>query len=763
MSTALETLDTFGLLRAIGVEETETVSVCRKGDGPMTARFITLAELHGKSIPTDCNVFHGVNPVRPGLPAGGRGTAADVTRIAALVVDLDIKPGACRDLTHAQSVIDELSRMLNCGPVAVVNSGHGLHAYWALESQPFQNDSDRPRAQALLRRWGRLVRHVAEKHGAAVDSVFDLARVLRSPGSMNVKDAAHPLPVTATAGDGHPLDLAELDDLLNEWGAVELPEDLAALDEVVCSPDTWTFADQTCIYARKLIDGWMTDTPQARHPWLLSQATRLAALHAHGCITQTDHAAARQTLSERFTWLVAHREPVRSPHLAEVAEALSWGVARAATMTDQQRAAELGNHPHLSNADPFGTGLPPAPPVTAVTAGSTALQLPAPTPDTPPVGVAPAAQSDEHRRRLTLTPASAIKPRRTVWIWEGRIARGTLALLAGREGLGKSTVAYWIAARVTRGELPGEMRGTPAGVLVCATEDSWEQTILPRLIAAGADLDRVYRVEVLNADDIHVGLSLPRDIHALERSARDVGASLLILDPLTSRLGDNDTHKDSEVRSALEPLVTVAEKSNMAIIGLMHHNKSGSSDPLQLVMGSRAFTAVARSVHTVVLDPDDETDSIRLFGTPKNNLGRTDLPVLSFTISGYAVETDDGTAWTGAINWGDEHKESFSEVMSRASDTSTDRSAVGEAADWLNDFLISEGGIADSAEIKRAGSKAGHSYDALKRARKRARVEFRSEGFPRKTVWLLPIDTPADAPTGSAPPGTVGATGGSNP
>ena len=59
-------------------------------------------------------------------------------------------------------------------------------------------------------------------------------------------------------------------------------------------------------------------------------------------------------------------------------------------------------------------------------------------------------------------------------------------------------------------------------------------------------------------------------------------------------------------------------------------------------MGSKAFTAVARSVHTVVPDPDDETDQRRLFGTPKNNLGRSDLPTLAFTITGHPIDTDDG-------------------------------------------------------------------------------------------------------------------------
>lgn len=250
-----------------------------------------------------------------------------------------------------------------------------------------------------------------------------------------------------------------------------------------------------------------------------------------------------------------------------------------------------------------------------------------------------------HRRRHHQT-------RRVLWGWTGRLALGTLALLAGREGLGKSTVALWIAARITRGELPGEHAGHPKATLVCATEDSWEHTIVPRLIAAGANLALVYRVEILNADDIHLGLSLVRDLAQLEATARATGAALLILDPLMSRLDTNlDTHKDGDVRLALEPLVAVADRTGMTVLGLIHHNKSGSSDPLQLVMTSKAFTAVARSVHTVIPDPDDDTGARLLFGTPKNNLGRGDLPTLSFAVVGHPIETDDGTAWTGRVEW----------------------------------------------------------------------------------------------------------------
>ena len=348
------------------------------------------------------------------------------------------------------------------------------------------------------------------------------------------------------------------------------------------------------------------------------------------------------------------------------------------------------------------------------------------------------AATEYATRRIVLTSAAEIKPRPVFWLWDGRLALGTLALLAGREGLGKSTLGYWIAARITRGELPGVHHGTPRAVLVCATEDSWAHTIVPRLMAAGADLALVFRVEVLNDIDIHVGLSLPRDLLAVEQAARDVAAALLLLDPLMSRLGDLDTHRDAEVRQALEPLVAIADRTNLAVLGLIHHNKSGSADPLQLVMGSKAFTAVARSVHTVVPDPDDDTETRRLFGTPKNNLGRTDLPTLSFSIASYAIDTDEGTAWTGRLEWGEELATSIGDTMRRAADTGEDRTATSEAAGWLTDFLAIGGGQVLSADAKKEGGRAGHSVDSIKRARAKLKLNVTSSGFPRVTYWEMP-------------------------
>ncbi|MCU1614804.1 MAG: hypothetical protein JWO98_2344 [Frankiales bacterium] len=373
---------------------------------------------------------------------------------------------------------------------------------------------------------------------------------------------------------------------------------------------------------------------------------------------------------------------------------------------------------------------------------SAPAQIRDPWADIPPPEHPPDQRPTEPRsgggRRITLTAASAVPLRAVRWLWDARLPLGSLTLLGGREGIGKSTAAYTLAADITRGQLDGHHKGTPRSVVVCATEDSWGHTIAPRLLAAGADLDRVYRVDVTTSEGIDGGLSLPADIAGLEHQMRDVDAVLLLLDPLMSRLDAAlDTHKDSEVRQALEPLTALADRTGATVLGLIHVNKGRTSDPLTSLMGSRAFAAVARAVLYVIADQDDP--GLRLLGLAKNNLGRADLPTLRFRIeSAHVADTDEGPIWTGRLTWAGEDPRSLTAVLEDSHDTSDNRSATTDAGEWLLGYLADNGGTAPSADIRAEGHKNGHSYDALKRARTRHAIESTNSGFPRRTFWSLP-------------------------
>ena len=298
----------------------------------------------------------------------------------------------------------------------------------------------------------------------------------------------------------------------------------------------------------------------------------------------------------------------------------------------------------------------------------------------------------------------------------------------------------------TRGQLPGIYSGTPRAVIVAATEDSWEHTIVPRLMAAGADLDLIFRVDVTVVDGLDTTLILPSDLGQLEVSVAEVDAALILLDPLMSRLSASlDTHKDAEVRLALEPLTALADRSAAVVLGLIHVNKSGGADALNMLMGSRAFGAVARSVLFAMTSPDDE--SVKLLGQPKNNLGRSDLPTITYRIDGVKVaDHEEGEIWTGRVEWIGEVDLSIADALVASGEDTETRTATRDAADWLADYLKSVGGCAASGAVKDNGKAVGHSERTLQRARKQLHVKTESSGFPRQTVWRLPAKGVSDAP-----------------
>jgi 5S rRNA maturation endonuclease (ribonuclease M5) len=353
-------------------------------------------------------------------------------------------------------------------------------------------------------------------------------------------------------------------------------------------------------------------------------------------------------------------------------------------------------------------------------------------------------EHDSDRRHVRLLPASSIEPRPVRWVWDRRLPLGSLSLLGGREGIGKSTVAYSLAASVTNGTMKGCYEGQPKAVIICATEDSWAHTIVPRLMAAGADLSRVFRADVVTAEGFEATLTLPSDIAELEQAALDIDAAVILLDPLMSRLDASlDSHRDAEVRRALEPLVKLAEKSAAVVLGLIHVNKSHSTDPLTLLMGSRAFAAVARAVLFAMADPDSQ--DVRYLGQPKNNLGRSDLPTLTYRIvSAHVADTDEGPVTTGRVEWLGEDERSIRDVLEASSEAPDVRTATGEAAVWLEEYLRSVGGVSASAKIKEEGKYAGHSHDALKRASRKLKVKVESSGFPRTTYWKLPTPSQSE-------------------
>ena len=298
-------------------------------------------------IPTDANIFFGVNPVRGPVRQNedGRGKAEDVTRLAGLPVDLDIKPGGCASLDIAKAIIANLSSRLRSRPSVTVDSGHGLHAYWKISDGAIGAGFTTGAARALLKRWGRLVQVEAQNLSAHADTVFDLPRMMRVPGSLNNKvrgNGTQPIPVIAATDTGVALTVAEIDERLTKLGVRQEDDDTADAKEQ-SPPQHWRFGAVTHGYVTKIIDAIGGDGPQTgkgRHQWVLKQAVRLACAYLLGVISETDWGRAQKLLDTRLGVLRAATGETVPTY--EVPAAFRWAVTRAATKTAQAARKDLG-------------------------------------------------------------------------------------------------------------------------------------------------------------------------------------------------------------------------------------------------------------------------------------------------------------------------------------------------------------------------------------------------------------------------------------
>ncbi|HXW33683.1 MAG TPA: AAA family ATPase [Acidimicrobiales bacterium] len=342
----------------------------------------------------------------------------------------------------------------------------------------------------------------------------------------------------------------------------------------------------------------------------------------------------------------------------------------------------------------------------------------------------------DDQRTLELVPASSIAPQPTLWAWQDRIPLGGATLLAGQEGIGKTTLLADLLARASQGQLNGDLISVPVASVYATAEDSWARTLRPRLEAAGADLGLVHFVEV---DGFAGGLQIPADLDLLVKEMERVGALLLVLDPLGAHLhGTLDTHRDASVRQAMAPLAATMDRLGGAAIGIMHWSKTPTTIALDRVNGSRGFTAAARAVLAVGDDPEDTSTHIVVVA--KSNLGRLDVPALRYRIEGRSITgpgneeiATSGVVWLGEAP-GVTARDLFAAPVDE--DERSDRDAVG---DVIRETL--KCGPQKRADVLKAVKIAGLdvSEKTFQRACHALGVDRRRQGFGPNATYVLAL------------------------
>ena len=370
-----------------------------------------------------------------------------------------------------------------------------------------------------------------------------------------------------------------------------------------------------------------------------------------------------------------------------------------------------------------------------------------PIPSAPFGGDGDGAAPTDDEPKIVFTRASSVTIEPVRWLWKARIPLGAVSLLVGRGGLGKTTIAISIAARVTRGICEGDRYEAPADVLMASAEDHPGRVLVPRFKAAGADLDRVHFVHVdLPSDETERDISLPVDIPKLNDALEPLNAAMLIFDPVVAYLPQNvDSHRQQDVRRVLSRLGQLGEDHDLAVWGIMHLNKSDRYEVLDRISGSNAFGNAARSVFAVAPDREDETK--RVLGHAKCNLAPL-APSLRYRLEECIIDTalDGDSMTTTRIEWLGETDQRIDELLETANPE--ERSAVTEAKEWLREEL--GGGSRPSKEVAKSAADAGISVASFRRAKTQLGVHSRKLGAPgeKGSQWVLELPT-AEIPEGA--------------
>ena len=346
-------------------------------------------------------------------------------------------------------------------------------------------------------------------------------------------------------------------------------------------------------------------------------------------------------------------------------------------------------------------------------------------------------------RTLACVPASSFEMSAVEWLWPNRFALGELGLLAGLPDEGKSQILIDMGARVSRGlEWPCNEGHAPQGnVLLLTAEDNPNKTVVPRLTAAGADLDAVHIIQMVQVGDKKQMFNLVSDLDLLRRKILEVGnVKLILIDPVSAYLGVDkvDSFRTTDVRAMLGPLVELAGELMMSIVGMMHFNKKlDITNALLRISDSLAFGATARHVYAVVDDPENKR---KLFVRAKNNLTpRSEDKTLACGFGLREVGHDPKTEKPISaphILWFPHYVDVTAAEAMAAANQSKSPSARDDAKKFLTEILAD--GPMLSTEIEDAAKANGITRRTLFRAKDELQIPAKRDGPDNDWRWHPP-------------------------
>ena len=540
---------------------------------------LSLAVKYALSRATTDDVYFGLG-LRQARQADGRGDSDDVLGIPGFWIEIDFKHDVHRKVNLPPTIDEALSLVreaLPLEPSLMIGSGYGIHAYWLFrELWVFADDADRQAAYHLLHRLQATIQAVAKLHGWDVDSTFDLARVLRVPGTYNRKIPDDPQLVTII--DAHEN---------RRYNASDFTEHLINIDETPypqTTPETRD-SDLPSIELETLkLNPWLIYLIQhgkdRDYPEKFSSRSE-----AHGKATEDliDAGVDDQTI---MSLLLDPRHDISKRPREKGPAWLAKDIARIRAKHNWNRSTHSPNG-HTS-------------PRQQTTAAPIIL----------------------HADEITEQPMQ--------WLWQPYLPRHMLVMTDGDPRLGKSMMLLQVAANLSRGlpfldqlgkpTLKADVDG-PQPTLILSAEDSLEHIMVPRLRKAGADLKYIKFLEGWrNAAGKEQTFTL-QHMSILVQAIEAVHPVLVVLDPLVAYLGDIDMHRSNQTRPLMAALKTVAEQHHCTIMGVRHPSKLDQGGPLMYRgQGNMDIVGTSRSALWMQKHPTHQADQTLMIHS-KTNVG----------------------------------------------------------------------------------------------------------------------------------------------
>ena len=339
-------------------------------------------------------------------------------------------------------------------------------------------------------------------------------------------------------------------------------------------------------------------------------------------------------------------------------------------------------------------------------------------------------ETESSTQGVVLVKASELKPQPINWIWNGWLASGKFHLIGGIAGTGKTSIALALASTITRGGLfPNGSTSESGEVVMWTGEDDPADTLTPRLMAMGADLEKVHFVSGFNSFGKERPFNPATDLDELKVTLEGLpNLRLLILDPIVAVV-TKDGNKNSDVRNDLAPLVEMSHKLNFAILGITHFSKGTSGmQPIERITGSLAFGAVARLVLVASKVKTPEGAEKRIFLRAKSNIGGDD--------GGFEYELEKclthNQIETTKVSWGKYIDGSATDLLTDTDSSSQDAGVKG-CVNYLEN-LLTEGAV-PVTEIFSICKDAGFSDSTVKRSKTKMNLLALKKGFAKGSYW----------------------------